>query len=104
MAIFAFVVDTKTNNFQFVLQAKEHLRARLYIWTRRLHSHQNLSSNFVRYFIAPLNVNYHLEHHLFMFCPWYNLPKAHEMLKEKDFYKDLEIENGYFNVFKKVII
>jgi len=60
--------------------------------------------NFVRYFIAPLNVNYHIEHHLFMFCPWYNLPKAHEMLKEKDFYKDLEIENGYFNVFKKVII
>ena len=68
------------------------------------HTRTTLSSNFVRYFIAPLNVNYHLEHHLFMFCPWYNLPKAHEMLKEKDFYKDLEIENGYFNVFKKVII
>ena len=68
------------------------------------HTRTTLSSNFVRYFIAPLNVNYHLEHHLFMFCPWYNLPKAHEMLKEKDFYNDLEIENGYFNVFKKVII
>jgi fatty acid desaturase len=39
-----------------------------------------------------------------MFCPWYNLPKAHQMLKEKDFYQDLEIENGYLNVFKKVII
>jgi hypothetical protein len=26
------------------------------------------------------------------------------MLREKDFYKDLEIENGYLNVFRKVII
>jgi len=51
-----------------------------------------------------LNVNYHLEHHLFMFCPWYNLPQAHQMLREKHFYKDLEIENGYLNVFRKVII
>ena len=100
-----FVVDTKINNFQFVLQTKKHLRARLYIGQDDFtHTRTTLSSNFVRYFIAPLNVNYHLEHHLFMFCPWYNLPKAHEMLKEKDFYKDLEIENGYFNVFKKVII
>ena len=63
-----------------------------------------LSPMLIRYFIAPLNVNYHLEHHLFMFCPWYNLPKAHEMLKTKEFYKDLEVEQGYFNVFKKVII
>ena len=63
-----------------------------------------LSPMLIRYFIAPLNVNYHLEHHLFMFCPWYNLPKAHEMLKKKEFYKDLEVEKGYFNVFKKVII
>ena len=62
-----------------------------------------LSPMLIRYFIAPLNVNYHLEHHLFMFCPWYNLPKAHEMLKTKEFYKDLEVEHGYFNVFKKVI-
>ena len=62
------------------------------------------ASLIIRFLLAPHRVNYHLEHHLFMFCPWYNLPKAHEMLKEKDFYKDLEIENGYFNVFKKVII
>ena len=62
-----------------------------------------LSSKWFKYFIAPLNVNYHLEHHLFMFCPWYNLPRAHQILREKDFYKDLEIENGYLNVFRKVI-
>ena len=68
------------------------------------HTRTTLSPKLIRYFIAPLNVNYHLEHHLFMFCPWYNLPKAHMMLRKKDFYKELEIEDGYFNVFKKVIV
>ena len=68
------------------------------------HTRTTLSPRFIRYFIAPLNVNYHLEHHLFMFCPWYNLPKAHQMLKDKNFYEELEIEKGYLNVFKKVII
>jgi fatty acid desaturase len=28
-----------------------------------------------------LNLNYHLEHHLFPAVPWYSLPKAHQMLK-----------------------
>mgnify|MGYP003327450402 FL=1 len=68
------------------------------------HTRTTLSPGIIRYFIAPLNVNYHLEHHLFMFCPWYNLPKAHQMLREKDFFDELEIEEGYLNVFKKVIV
>ena len=28
-----------------------------------------------------LNLNYHLEHHLFPAVPWYNLPKIHQLLK-----------------------
>jgi len=28
-----------------------------------------------------LNLNYHLEHHLFPAVPWYNLPKIHRLLK-----------------------
>ncbi len=63
-----------------------------------------LSPWIVRFFIAPLNVNFHLEHHLFMFCPWYNLPLAHSILKTKSFYKDLEIDKGYLNVFSKVLV
>lgn len=33
--------------------------------------------------IAPLNVNYHQEHHLVAAVPWFNLPKAHALLRQK---------------------
>lgn len=36
-----------------------------------------------RLFIAPNRVNYHLEHHLLMTVPHYNLPKMHELLRER---------------------
>ncbi len=59
------------------------------------------ASLLVRYLMVPHHVNYHLEHHLFTRCPWYNLPKAHEMLKQKGFSDKMCIENSYFNVLKK---
>ena len=68
------------------------------------HTRTTLSSNFVRYFIAPLNVNYHLEHHLFMFVPCYKLKKAHEMILEKHKNEDLEIKSGYVSMLRSVLI
>lgn len=59
---------------------------------------------YLRYFLAPLNVNYHIEHHLFTFCPWYNLPKAHRMLVKKGFIKEMEISQGYLPVLKRILI
>ena len=59
---------------------------------------------YLRYFLAPLNVNYHIEHHLFTFCPWYNLPKAHRMLVKKGFIKKMEISQGYLPVLKRILI
>ncbi|MDB4042961.1 fatty acid desaturase family protein [Gammaproteobacteria bacterium] len=59
---------------------------------------------YLKYFLAPLNVNYHIEHHLFTFCPWYNLPKAHQMLKEKGFHPKMEIAFGYKKIFKQIIL
>jgi fatty acid desaturase len=29
-----------------------------------------------------INLNYHIEHHLFPGVPWYNLPKVHALLLE----------------------
>ncbi len=30
-----------------------------------------------------VNLNYHLEHHLFPAIPWYNLPRVHRLLQEE---------------------
>ena len=38
------------------------------------------ATNLERFFIAPLNVNYHIAHHLFPAVPLHNLPKAHNCL------------------------
>ena len=58
---------------------------------------------YLRYFLAPLNVNYHIEHHLFTFCPWYNLPKAHRFLARKGFIREMEISKGYLPVLRKIL-
>ncbi len=44
------------------------------------HTRTVLSNRFVRFMMC--NLNYHIEHHLFPGIPWYNLPKAHELMRE----------------------
>lgn len=52
---------------------------------------------------APHNVNYHVEHHLLMSVPPYNLPKMHSLLKERGFYKEGLLEQGYWDIIKMAI-
>jgi fatty acid desaturase len=40
-----------------------------------------VSNRVVRFLMC--NINYHLEHHLFPSVPWYNLPRAHALLREE---------------------
>ena len=47
-----------------------------------------------RLFIAPNGVNYHLEHHLLMTVPHYNLPKMHALLKERGVIDRACVEEG----------
>ncbi len=57
---------------------------------------------FERLSISPLNINYHIDHHLFPLVPFYNLPILHELLLENKFYQEhahinktyLGIKNG----------
>jgi len=60
-----------------------------------------LCSLITGYLMVPHNVNYHLEHHLFISCPWYNLKKAHNILKENGVLDKMCVENSYFSVLKK---
>ena len=59
------------------------------------------ASLLTRYLLVPHHVNFHLEHHLFTNCPWYNLPKVHEMLKGEPLRDMMCIEESYFSVLRK---
>jgi fatty acid desaturase len=49
-----------------------------------------------RFFFAPHNVNYHIEHHLFPGVPFYNLPKLNAALMRDETYRvKAHITRGY---------
>jgi fatty acid desaturase len=57
-----------------------------------------------RLIIAPCNVSYHLEHHLFPSVPFYNLPRLHRLLiKDDGFRTRSERATSYLNVHNGVL-
>lgn len=62
-------------------------------------------ANFLsRLFVAPIHVNYHLEHHLLMTVPHQNLKKMHTSLKKHDVFNIGNYAPGYIAVLKKAVI
>jgi fatty acid desaturase len=55
---------------------------------------------FERLFIAPYYVNYHLEHHLLIFVPCYNLPALHRILARGTHAGRMEVQPGYAAVLR----
>ena len=53
-----------------------------------------------RAFIAPYFVNFHLEHHLLMYVPCYNLPRLHALLMQKPQAARMEVQSGYLDVLR----
>jgi fatty acid desaturase len=45
-------------------------------------------------------VNYHAEHHLFMYLPCYRLPLAHRLLREKGLIGRVTVSEGYLDVLR----
>jgi fatty acid desaturase len=64
------------------------------------HARTTLASPVERLLIAPYWVNYHAEHHLFMYLPCYRLPEAHRLLVEKGLIKRMEVKPGYLEVMR----
>ncbi len=54
-----------------------------------------------RIFIAPYWVNYHIEHHLLMWVPCYNLPRLSRFLAGKGLVERMETARSYFEVLQK---
>ena len=55
-----------------------------------------------RAFIAPYWVNFHAEHHLFMWVSSYKLPALHERLRENGVLERMEVAPGYLSVLGEV--
>lgn len=49
--------------------------------------------------VAPVHVNYHLEHHLMPSAPWFRLPAMHETLRRRH---AVEAAPGYLDVLRLV--
>jgi fatty acid desaturase len=64
------------------------------------HARTTLANPVERLLIAPYWVNYHAEHHLFMYLPCYRLPDAHRLLLDKGLIKRMEVRPGYLDVMK----
>lgn len=47
--------------------------------------------------VAPLNVNYHIEHHIMASAPYFRLPKIHRLLRERGAVAE---PPGYLEVFR----
>jgi fatty acid desaturase len=60
-----------------------------------------IASPLERLFIAPNRVNYHLEHHLLMTVPHYNLPRMHELLRERGLFEKALVDKGYWGVLDR---
>ena len=52
---------------------------------------------------APYNVNYHLEHHMLMAVPSYNLPKMHRLLKQRGFYEKGTLAQSYLTIIRMAV-
>jgi fatty acid desaturase len=58
-------------------------------------------ANFLeRLFIAPYYVNYHLEHHLLLYVPCYNLPRVHSILTGGPHGARMEVQPSYAAVLR----
>ena len=81
--------------FQYIRSVAEHFGELEY--DHELTSSRTVKATaFERFFLAPHNVGYHLEHHLYPGVPFYNLPALHQLLMQEAGYRDkAHITKGY---------
>ena len=53
----------------------------------------NLGPGWLRWFLFPYQVNYHIEHHLYPAVPHYNLPACHRELKLRGILEGTEVRH-----------
>jgi fatty acid desaturase len=67
-------------------------------------SRTTLLSWFDRWFVAPNNINYHLEHHLYPSVPFYRLPELHTLLMTIPGFRDkAHVTHTYWGVLRECV-
>jgi fatty acid desaturase len=56
-----------------------------------------------RALIAPYWVNYHVDHHMLMHVPCFNLPKLHALLLARGYGLRMEIQRNYFTMLRLAV-
>ena len=81
--------------FQYIRSVAEHFGELAY--DHLLTSTRSVKATpLERFFIAPHNVGYHLEHHLYPGVPFYNLEKLHKVLMgNSDYSSKAHVTQGY---------
>lgn len=59
-----------------------------------------LAGPLMRLLLAPYWVNYHLEHHLFVFTPCWKLSQAHRLMRDKGLLPRMEVASSYRQVLR----
>lgn len=55
-------------------------------------------------FVAPFNLNYHLEHHYSATVPCYRLKGFHRFLKERGLYEGVDFPSSYRDLFTRLVL
>lgn len=81
--------------FQYIRSVSEHFGDLAY--DHLLTASRTVKTNMLeKFLIAPHNVGYHIEHHLYPGVPFYNLPKLHALLMETPVFKSkAHVTQGY---------
>lgn len=66
------------------------------------HARTTLADPVTGTFLAPYWVNYHVEHHLLMWVPCYNLPRMHRFLMAGPHRDRLLVSPNYLDVFRQI--
>lgn len=70
----------------------------------RMNTSTTNANVFERLFVAPHNVHFHLEHHQCAGVPAYNLPKLHQLLKQRGYFDGFDcISKSYRDVLRRAV-
>ena len=66
------------------------------------HTRSTRASILEHIFVAPKNVNYHIEHHFYPSVPFYRLPQLHRTLMSKSEFRDsVHVTRSYLGVLRE---